>query len=209
MASSLKCLIINFNRLTLPMNMANWLAVRGCEPIFVDNHSDYPPLLAYYNNCPYQVYIMDKNYRHTVIWDQGLLDKIGIEGNYIVTDPDLDLRSIPANFVSVLEEGLRRYPRFEKCGFSLEINGAGAGYAEWEKQFWCHPLDSEYFEAAIDTTFALYRVRHHAQLALRTNRPYTAKHVPWYYSRLEDMPVDEQYYMKTTELSHVLGGIVR
>ena len=48
-----------------------------------------------------------------------------------------------------------------------------------------------YFDAPIDTTFALYKVPFHSFNAIRTNRPYTAKHMPWYYFDFEDMPVEE------------------
>lgn len=42
-------LIINWNRLEYPKNMADWLAENGTvEPIIVDNGSTYPPLLEYY-----------------------------------------------------------------------------------------------------------------------------------------------------------------
>jgi len=135
----MKVLIINFNRINLPKKLAEWVAQRGCEPIFIDNHSDYPPLLEYYSKSPYQIVRMDQNYGHQVIWLQNVLSRFGITGNYIVTDPDLALSGIPDDFLNVLEEGLMRYPQFDKCGFSLEINDCpdtGFGPAEWEKQFW-------------------------------------------------------------------------
>jgi hypothetical protein len=194
----MKCLIIVYNRLTLPVNMANWCSEHGLEPIFIDNASDYPPLLQYYNDTPYQVVRMDKNYSYLVVWTQKLLDKLGIKGNYIVTDPDLDLSGVPDDFLSVLEEGLRRYPRFDKCGFSLEINDLPpVSAAMWEMQFWQNPLDSQYFNAAVDTTFALYKVRHATWSGIRTNRPYVAKHIPWYYDQLPELPEDELYYYRT------------
>ena len=198
----MKVLIINFNRLILPQNMANWLSSRGCEPIFIDNNSTYPPLIEYYNDCPYPVYLMGYNYGHKVIWETDILNQIGIKGNYIVTDPDLDLTGIPDDFVEVLQEGLNRYPIYGKCGFSLEINDlpdieSNISVRMWEDHFWIDPLDSQYFRAAIDTTFALYRTNRFSFNSLRTNRPYTARHVPWYYKQLSDLQEDEQYYFTT------------
>jgi len=194
----MKVLIINFNRLTLPMNMANWVAERGCEPVFIDNASDYLPLIQYYNDTPFNVLRMDKNYGHTVIWTQDIVNKLGIAGNYIVTDPDLDLTGIPDDFLSVLEEGLRRYPQFNKCGFSLEINDLPNQVTiDWESRYWQKPLDSMYFSADIDTTFALYKVNRITLSGIRTNRPYTAKHVPWYYDLYDKLPEDELYYYHT------------
>lgn len=196
----MKVLIINFNRLTLPMNLANWIGLRGCEPIFIDNNSTYPPLLEYYNKCPYMVMHMNKNYGHTVVWNQEttILQRLGITGNYIVTDPDLDLTGIPDDFISVLEEGLKRHPQFDKCGFSLEINDLPNQVTiDWEMRYWQNPLDSMYFAADIDTTFALYKVNRITLSGIRTNRPYTARHIPWYYDNYDKLPEDELYYYHT------------
>ena len=206
----MKALIITYNRLNLPKKTADFLFAHGIDPVFVDNNSDYPPLLEYYMTTKYEVIRMDKNYGYKVVWEQNLLEKLGITGNYIVTDPDLDLSSIPDDFLGVLEEGLRRYPQFDKCGFSLEINDLPSTNfypVGWEKQFWQRPLDNMYFNAAVDTTFALYKVPYHSFNALRTNRPYTAKHLPWYYFNFEDMPEDEQYYFKTCKETHSMRGI--
>jgi hypothetical protein len=192
--------------------MALWLSLRDIEPVFIDNNSDYLPLLEYYERTPFKVVRMDKNYGYKVVWEQDILKKLGITGNYIVTDPDLNLSGIPDNFLSVLEEGLRRYPQFDKCGFSLEINDLPPTDfcpANYEKQFWQYPLDNMYFKAAIDTTFAIYKVPYHSFNAIRTNRPYTARHMPWYYFDFEDMPVDERYYFATCKESHSMGGIFR
>ena len=209
----MKALIITYNRLHYPVKIAEFCANHGIDPVFVDNNSDYPPLLAYYkNDCPYEVVRLDQNYGYKVIWSQNVLNRLKITGNYIVTDPDLDLSGIPDDFLSVLEEGLRRYPQFDKCGFSLEINDlpptdfCPAGY---EKQFWQRSLDKQYFAAPIDTTFALYKTDQYSLNAIRTNRPYTVRHMPWYYFDFEDMPADEQYYFRTCKESHSMGGIFR
>lgn len=208
----MKALIILYNRLNLPVKMADFLFAHGIDPVLVDNNSDYPPLVQYLSHCPYQVMHMNKNYGYQVVWnpETTILQRLGITGNYIVTDPDLDLTGIPDDFLSVLEEGLRRYPQYDKCGFSLEINDlphTEFNPIKYEKQFWQHPLDKMYFKAAIDTTLALYKVPFHSFNAIRTNRPYTARHMPWYYFDFEDMPADEQYYFQTCKESHSMGGI--
>jgi hypothetical protein len=197
----MKTLIINFNRLSLPLKLANWCANNGLEPIIIDNNSTYPPLLEYYNTrCPFPVVRMKENYGAHVVWKENLLDKLGIRGNYIVTDPDLDLSGIPPDFLIVLEEGLRSYPMFDKCGFSLELQGVkNQGTIDWEKPFWQSALDSMYFNAPVDTTFALYKTRTFSYKGLRTNRPYTAIHVPWSYDHIRDLPEDEQYYYRTQD----------
>jgi len=208
----MKALIITYNRLHLPKRMADFLFDHGISPVFIDNNSDYPPLLEYYDKTRYEVIRMKENHGYKVVWEQDLLKQLNITGSYIVTDPDLDLTGIPYDFLKVLEQGLIRYPQYDKCGFSLEINDlpptdfCPAGY---EKQFWQRPLDDMYFDAPIDTTFALYKVPYHSFKALRTNRPYTSRHMPWYYFDFEDMPEDEQYYFQTTKESHSMGGVFR
>ncbi len=198
----MKALIIVYNRLTLPKKMADWLSSRGLEPIFVDNNSDYPPLLEYYKATPYQVLRMEGNYGHEVVWRHGVIETLGIKEDYIVTDPDLDLSGVPDDFAWVLNEGLRRYPQYDKCGLSLEINHLPIKSARtWEERFWQQPLDSVFFHADVDTTLALYQyhkqVRYPSFSAMRTNRPYTARHVPWEYHDAKDLPEDEQYYYRT------------
>ena len=103
-----KAFIINFNRLLLPMKLADRLYDCGLEPIFIDNNSTYAPLLEYYKTCDYQVVHSKINYGHTVIWDLGLLDKLHVANDekFIITDSDLDISDIPSDFLMVLEAGL-------------------------------------------------------------------------------------------------------
>lgn len=202
----MKALIIMYNRLVLPSKMADFLSGCNIEPVFIDNNSDYPPLLEFYEKTPHQVIKLDKNFGHRVIWDAGILDRLGIKENHIITDPDLDLTGIPKDFLQVLEEGLLRYPQFDQCGFSLETNDlphtkSGDEVRAWESGYWKKPLDSMYFEAPIDTTFALCKAREWVFWGVRTNRPYIARHVPWYYTDLNLLPEDEQYYFKTANSS--------
>lgn len=204
-------IILVYNRLHLPVRMAEWVAARGCDPVFVDNNSDYPPLLDYYSKTPFRVLRLKANYGHTTLWNIDLLGMLGITDRFVYTDPDLELEGIPNDFLSVMNNGLDKYPQYSKCGFSLEINdlpddeeGNFIKYGP-EKPYWEKPLDDLYFEADTDTTFALYRypIGEYGHSALRTNRPYTAKHLPWYYRDYSVLPEDEQYYYKTarTEFS--------
>ena len=87
----MKAYIISRNRLTLTVNMADWLA-DFVEPIIVDNDSDYPPLLRYYETCLYKVIRVDTNLGSEVIWKTGIVDDYSSGESYLVTDPDLDMR---------------------------------------------------------------------------------------------------------------------
>jgi hypothetical protein len=205
----MKVLIINFNRLTLPVKLADWVAARGCSPIFIDNNSDYPPLIEYYKNTSYQVLRLPGNYGHTVMWVVPILDMLKIKERFILTDPDLDLTGVPDDFLTVLNAGLDKYPGYSKCALSLEINDLpdtqeGRFIKNGpEVPYWKYPLDNMYFEADTDTTFALYRypIGEYGHSAIRTNRPYTCKHIPWYYTDFNSLPEDEKYYYQRANKS--------
>jgi hypothetical protein len=195
--------IINHNRLTLPRRMADYLAtIPGIDPVIVDNASTYEPLLAYYDEAPYTVERMATNMGCPVVWVSDLLDKYHLQGEYIVTDPDLIIDHIPTNFPEVLKEGLRRYPFATKSGFSLRINDLpdtkiGNAARAREAVEWHAKLDERYYKSSIDTTFALVRTRVHDFAAVRTAPPYQAIHAPWYYTSKADLPPDELYYLNS------------
>jgi hypothetical protein len=190
--------------------MAEFLSKnKNIEVYIIDNASTYEPLLEWYKTCPYKVIHMDGNHGHTVFWKKGLYDKYVKEGNYILTDSDLDLSNIPDDWLEVLEEGLKKY-KYAKVGFSLEVNDLpNASFKSeiqaWESQFWppkARQLDKMFIEAHVDITFSLHRTNEHGiYSSLRTNRPYTAKHVPSYYTDFDTLPEDEKYYFNTLKTS--------
>lgn len=193
--------IINYNRLTYLRQMVEWCQSHGLRPVVIDNASTYPPLLAYYSTNPCEVIRLNKNYGHTVAWSKAI--RLPRE-RYIVTDPDLDMSGVPDDFLEVMNRGLDLYPAAPKCGLSLEINDLPSNeYTDfvknWESDFWLRPLDGMYFDADVDTTFALYRAGNHSHgyKAIRTNRPYTARHYCWYYTDMESIPEDERHYYQT------------
>lgn len=199
----MKAIIINYNRKTLTEQTAVWCATNGLEPIIIDNSSNYEPLLEWYAHCPFKVVRMDKNYGHKVIWSNWMFRDLGIKDKYILTDPDLDLSSVPSDFLEVMEEGLKRYPDFERIGLSLEIDdlpGDAKGRAVYkhEIRFWQKPLDELYFDAEVDTTFALQKIcPYNTYNSLRVGKPYTARHLPWYYRDMSKLCEDERNYLLT------------
>jgi hypothetical protein len=201
----MKCFIISYNRLTCLKNIAERLYKLGFDINIIDNHSSYQPLLDWYKTIPYNIIMMDANYTHTVFWSKQLYKNV-IGERYIVTDPDLDISEIPDDFITFLNKGLDKYPSFDKCGFSLKINDLPdtpiANEAKgWEQKFWQCKLDDMYYAADIDTTFSLYRenANVHILKALRTEAPYCAKHIPWYYTNFEELPEDEQFYYNSSK----------
>lgn len=200
--------IINYNRLTLPSKMADFLAdCDGVTPVIVDNNSDYPPLLEYYETTPHKVIRLDFNYGSVCVWHERVrvLDDYGLQGGFIVTDPDLRIDHIPKDWLHVLQTGLDRHEFACKSGFSLRINDlpdtdVAARAKGIEASYWNEPLDGgKYYKAYIDTTFCLCRSRLHDFPAVRAAPPYDAIHVPWYYRSAADVPEDEMYYLHATK----------
>lgn len=205
--------IVNFNRFLLPKGIVEYLTPdTGCEPIIVDNNSSYPPLLAWYDTKPCKIHRLSSNQGNCVVWGKNngidLFKEHDCSRGYIVTDSDLDLSRIPKDFLRVLQAGLDRFGEgATKIGFSLEINDLpntqiGKEARGWEQMNW-EERSPGYCQAPVDTTFALYRwmphnpcLAHDFNKSWRTQRPYTARHMPWYYTK-ETIPEDELYYLRT------------
>jgi hypothetical protein len=210
--------IVMRDRLTMARQLADHLAATGCTPILVDNASTYPPLLDWYYRCPYKVHRLAENRGHLCVWRERLPEFYGCN-RYIVTDHDLDLSLVPNDYLQVLTRGLDTNPWAVKAGLSLELddlpdNQSARDKREWESQFWAKPLTTGYYQAFVDTTLALYD---HTRLAptlpqeltpgniyrnpflnaVRTLRPYTARHLPWYLpTERALLDPEERYYVE-------------
>lgn len=185
--------IISYNRLSYLKRLVEWLENAGFEKMhIVDNASTYPPLLEYLSVSKHQVYRMDKNYGHLVIWESGKFKDIIDKKNYIVTDCDiLPVEECPLDVGGYFLRILEKYQDVTKVGFALKIddlpdhNSSKSAVIEWEKQFWEKTVEAGIFEASIDTTFALYRPGVYPTSkkwwkSIRTDHPYIARHLPWY-----------------------------
>lgn len=197
--------IIMFNRLTWPKKMAEYMSDTGCEVFLVDNGSTYPPLLEWYEKCPYKIYKLGTNFGHHVLWTCDIVENNHPNTKYyIATDPDLDLTYVPPDYIEVLRSEWEQHSDpIDKVGLSLEIddlprNNFTAQVLDWETPFWETKTDSGFYKADIDTTFAMYD---HTKLksnmsfykGIRSPRPYTARHLPWYLTSLVGQP-EELYY---------------
>ena len=207
MDSKIKAFIIMFNRLTPAKAMAEYMSDTGCEVILIDNNSTYPPLLEWYKTCPYKVHRLYKNYKAFDFWKYNRLKHYPCK-NYIVTDPDLQINHIPEDYIEILFKGLNANPTVGKAGFSLEINDLPDNpitkkVIEWEKRMWDSATDENgFYKSDVATTFALYdrdRVVENLYSGIRSPRPYTAKHLDWYYTE-ETIKNDPEalFYLNTT-----------
>lgn len=151
----------------------------------VDCDSTYQPLLDWYENeCPVNV-IRAPNLGHFAPWKY--LDQS--DGPYFSSDGDFDLTGVPRDFLTRLKETLEKFPNIVKAGLSLSIDDlpddspVKAKVIAHESKFWENQIDSAHYDAAIDTTLALYRAGTGwggYSPAIRLAPPYVARHVPWY-----------------------------
>jgi len=202
----IKAYIVVHNLLTWTKATVDWLNEQeGVEPVIIDNASTYQPLKEWYRTKPCEILRVNRNYGCEVFWKLGFYDQAGQE--FIVTDPDLDYEGIPADWLEVLRSGFKQVPGTQKVGFSLEIADLPDKFPgkediqKWETQFWKVKKTPRHYKANIDTTFALYNKEYAPPMryignALRTIKPYTAKHRPWYLCK-EDLDEELMYYYYT------------
>ncbi len=200
--------VVNRNRLGALRRLVDWLCAAGTRRVVImDNASDYPPLLQYYEQLPEGVKVMRlaQNHGPYVLWEQGV--HAVLDTPYVVTDSDV----VPADFcpndlIAVLLDRLRRWPDAKKVGMALRIDDLPDCYGEvdtvrkWESQFWEHPIAPGAFAAPIDTTFALYPARgefSNEPCNVRLGHPYIAVHTPWYVDE-NALDAEERYYREHT-----------
>jgi hypothetical protein len=180
--------------------------------VVVDNDSSYEPCLEWYEEeRDIEVLKLNKNVGHRCVWDLNIPEQMD-SNYYIVTDPDLDISHLPDDTCVHLKECLDERPSLLKVGLSLAVEDVPSDtmyfFAQWEKYLWTVDSDDKVFYAPVDTTFAYYdssRLNKYYIGGARTKPPYTAKHIPWYYT--EDMlRKDEEflYYLKNASLSSSL-----
>lgn len=209
--SKIKSFVIMYNRFTWAKALCEFLSDNGCEVILMDNGSTYPPLLEWYEKCPYELHKMGNSHYNRGLWTGGVIDYYG-DKNYILTDHDLDLSLVPADFVNKLFVGLENNTEVMKSGLSLKINDLpDNAYTKeviaWEKKWWEKPTDKNgFYMADIDTTLALYDAERTKKfykdgffLAVRSPKPYVAKHLSWY-NTPENITEEEIYYQE-----HIIG----
>jgi hypothetical protein len=100
----------------------------------------------------------------------------------------------------MLFELLAAHPRATKAGLGIRIDDIPDAYEHksavqaWEAKFWLRPLPGSCYDAAVDTTFALYRPGSWHQLqAVRSGSPYMVRHLPWYADSSAPSPEDRYY----------------
>ncbi|MBL8848896.1 MAG: hypothetical protein JNG89_04400 [Planctomycetaceae bacterium] len=210
-AARIDCFLTVYEQLTWPRRMAEQCVRLGLNPIIVDNGSTYEPLLAWLENCPYEVIRVGANAGCYGFWHRK--HHHARTDLYVVSDSDLDLSAVPADAVDRLRRALDQNPDVAKAGLSLEIIDLPDVYpfkqdvVSWEQQFWT-TRRGDCWRADIGATFALYDPSRNALLdqnfypAVRLDRPYTARHLPWYLD-FNDLTDELRYYFsRCDDLAH-------
>jgi tetratricopeptide (TPR) repeat protein len=180
-----------------------WLRSAGYLNIAIlDNRSTYPPLLDYLHGIGGEamVFRAPRNFGPRALWSSGLIDLVS-DVPFIYTDPDvLPVEECPADAALKLFELLGAHPAATKAGLGIRVDDLPDAYAQksavqaWEANFWRRPLPGNCYDAAVDTTFALYRPGSWHQLqAVRAAPPYLVRHLPWYEDSSAPSP-EERYY---------------
>lgn len=199
----MNCYITIYNLHTWPSRMIPEVKRLGMTPILIDNRSTYGPCKEWLDSCGEKVVRSKVNHGPRAFWSMGLFNEEA--DRFVVTDCDLDLSGIPNDLCERLSLALDEHDDYCAAGVSLEIEDIPDSYPlkenvmVAEERFWKNK-EGEIYHAQIDTTLAMYdKTRGHEQYrAIRLDRPYTARHLPWYED--PDSPDEEMiaYYKGCT-----------
>jgi hypothetical protein len=202
-------IIINCrDRVTDLSALVDWLELAGHQRIvLLDNDSTWEPLLDYYARTPHEVVRIGANLGHLALWESGRVP----DEWFVYTDPDIiPAETCPPDLVMHLYAAMLGWTGRVKAGPGLKIDDIPAHNLTWdvsdaaERGYWApeREVAMGLFDAAIDTSFALYRPNSRFALApaLRCGKPYVARHMSWYADTLN--PTEEERYY----IAHASGS---
>jgi len=200
--------INNKENLTDTKGLVGDLIERGYSNIHIlDNDSDYPPLLEWYNNCPATVHRYP-NHGDKCFWNSKICDQYKDHKYLVLSTSDIRLNpKTPDDFIEKMIEKLEKYPQFDKIGLSLALDfERNTEYQEWsynwEQQFWKNEIEPNLYNAHVDTTFNVFKPGPHSYNGMRIAGDFTARHMTWYIDFNKELPEQEQYYLnKATDES--------
>lgn len=210
--------IINRDLFTAPKNMLDRLvSLDGIgKIIIVDNDSSNTNVREWYKQERRAEVVFIENLGHKCVW-QKQLPKYYNCNEYVVTDSDLDISTIPNNTLTHLSAMLKKY-KLNKAGLSIDISDIPKESIyntmqmpkcglETERAFLNYPSNEDVTFAPIDTTFALYAKENtkYSVSGARTKAPYSCRHLPFYYT-LDSIKNDAEYlyYLKNANDSSSL-----
>jgi len=194
------------DRLAPLLELLDWLAsVDQHEVCLIDNASTFEPLVQFLGETSCRVVRLGENLGHRSPWLSGIAQRDAYGRFFIVSDPDVVPDPMcPHDVIDHFRNLLEAHPEVDKVGFGLRIDDLPEHYPlrddviDWEGKFWDPAIEIEpgVYAAGIDTTFAMYRPlerRHELLRALRTGKPYVARHLPWYIDPTQ-LSEEDRYY---------------
>jgi hypothetical protein len=199
--------INNRNRLSSLVALLDWLKNKNVEITILDNQSDYLPLLDMYSRIDVNVVRLGSNFGNTALYRWG--GHLDFKQRYFIyTDSDIvPKESCPDDLVDYLILHKSQKQEYNKIGASIELGDIPDDYPfrseviEWESKYWVEKR-GDFFIADVDTTFAAYDVEseasteHRISNCLRSDRPYTVRHLPWYSCALSE---EDIYYARSAD----------
>lgn len=219
--SKMPLYILCRDRLECTRQMVDWFRdAEGVDKIIlVDFNSTYPPLLDYFHTSGLRVWPMGIdgpsgqffNIRNTHRIDLGggfvthaNLPTIGLEVSefYAVSDCDcIPCEDTPKDLLVHLAQAHFELDIY-KAGPALRLDDLPEHYPyrddvrRGESTYWQRQVAPGWWDAAIDTTLAVYRGdwwHQPSRGSVRSDHPYVVRHHTWY-SDLRNLPEDERYY---------------
>jgi hypothetical protein len=201
-------IINNRNLFTWVVEMVNKIKTyEGVgEIIIIDNGSDYPPLLEWYDTNPCTIHRAE-NIGHTAPWQ--IIGDVITNNDYVITDADMGLLDTPSDTLLYLKDNMDSLG-LDKIGLGLNwgiIKEDSLYYnhiQSYEKNRWnsAH-TNNIYIDIAIDTTFALYKKgTPYFVGGASTTYPYVARHYPWEFNQeTYENNKEFKYYIKNANTS--------
>ena len=209
--------INNRNLLTWPKKMAEIFATQGHNVTIVDNNSGWPQLLDWYNKCPFKVVRLDKNIGGFGPSFSGAITDIS--QYYMTCDSDLGLEEVPSDWDEVCIEGLKKY-NVPKIGLSLKDTDCPSQnpaylmdqfdkFPKGNPDIWKWADDKgKYCNYPVDSHFCVWNKNERPNNpnsqagGIRTNKPYTARHLPWHIVMKKDKKEKSFQIEMTDELCY-------
>jgi len=215
----MKVFMTIFNRHSWAVEMCKKFESAGLEIIIIDNDSTYPPCVEWLNNCGYTVERMGVNRGPWVFLSDhtGQLQWLNrndgkdtlynkyTDRYFILADSDFDISMVPDDFPDHLMKGLNTAQRNEwKCGLSyllddLPVNAFTKQIIEYERRYWVTKNAAGYFESQVDIGVTMFDRQKQGEWyhAVRSDKPYTCRHLDWYHS-VEGWREEDQWFIDNT-----------
>ena len=201
--------IITKDRLTcLKKAIESYKKLGDIELIFHDMGSTYPPLLDFLKKQKNVVYYQNRIGREGLSSvSQTIKDWFAVnEGDYyIVTDPDIVLKTPSEKILPFFKKLLDKFPKVKVVGSHVNVpSDLPIKYGHYDKLFWELPKEEldgiKYFQkSTIDTTFGMYRKsftfsRHNE--GIRVAEPCVAEHLGWFMDLDNE---EDKYYLDNAD----------